>query len=150
MGGIAEMAGTRRHCQLYVPGHTIHYLQAIKSTGQHHQWGILIGITWDMILVEYLDRVGVYRNHKAEELLRVADLGDQVRVCEKFSILRIAGERNCNHCFSVVDADAPWRPCDFTPLTDASPEALAERLITHGGFLVPGRAVLDALQDSGL
>ena len=49
--------------------------------------------------------------------------------------------------YCIIDADEPWVPCDYSPLTSASPEKVAERIRTHGGFMVPGQQLLEGFAD---
>ena len=68
-------------------------------------------------------------------------------VCDEYVILRYHYDHFGSSCFSISSVDKPWTPCDFEPLRSATPEALAERARTHGGFVVPGSQVLQGLED---
>ena len=97
----------------------------------------------NVISIDFGTEIKQYRNCDPERLLEVVGIGHSVSVCEAFVIMR-----NWNsYCFSIADAEDPWVPCDYSPLTSASPEDLAERVRTHGGFTVAGSEVLKHLGD---
>jgi hypothetical protein len=123
-----------RRCELYRDGHTLHYIPATRSVREPHRTGYLIAANGNVISVDFGDEVKQYRNHEVERLVEIARIGGKIRICEGFGILKGGGD----FCFSIKEIDKPWIPCDDSPLTSTSPEALAERLATHGGFLVPG------------
>ncbi len=140
------MAGTRARkprlrriseCQLYRAGHTVHYIQALRSQEQPSRVGRLAAAEGNHITVDFGDTES-YLNHDVERLLGIIKIGWSVRVCERYRILQGAG----GHCFSIANPADPLIPCDFEPLRSASPGALSERLKTHGGFLVPGQRLL--------
>ena len=146
------MAGTRARkprlrriseCQLYRPGHTVHHIQALRSQGQPSRVGRLTAAEGNLITVDF-GGTESYVNHDVDRLLGIIKIGWSVRVCERYRILQGAG----GHCFSIANPADPWIPCDFEPLTSASPEALSEHLKTHGGFLVPGQQLLADLARS--
>jgi hypothetical protein len=126
-----------RNCQFYRAGHTVHHIQAIRSIPEAHRNGRLVAVDENRITIDFGDEAADYRNHDTERLVDMVGIGGNVRICERFVILRGMGD----YCFSIAGADEPWTPCDTTPITSMSPEALAERLKTHGGFLVPGHLV---------
>ena len=131
-----------RRCEMYVPGHTVHWIQAHRSAGLPHRTGRLTAVEDDVITVDFGGEVTKYRNCDPERLLEIVGIGRTVGVCERYWILKSSS----GYVFSVAPADAPWQvPCDFSPLPSATPEALAERLETHGGFSVPGRRLVEAL-----
>jgi hypothetical protein len=121
-----------RQCESYLPGHTVHWIQANRSAGQPHETGTLIGVEGNVITVEVDGTTKTYRNHEVERLVEIVGLGGEVRICESYSILQGGG----NYCFSIVDASKPWRECGDEPLTDTSAEGLVDRLTSHGGFVV--------------
>ena len=137
---MADEPGQVYRCELYQAGHTVHHIQALRSHGQPHRQGTLTGVVGNVLTVDFGDEIKRYRNHDTDRLVDLVGIGGGVRVCQGYVILRGAG----NYCFSILDADEPWIPCDHEPLTSFTPEALVERLQTHGGFLVPGAAVEDA------
>jgi hypothetical protein len=100
------------------------------------------------ITVDFGDEIKEYRNHEVERLVEIIGIGGAVQVCERYVILRDAIPKGGGtYCFSIAAADKPWVPCDNTPLTSFDAGSLAERLTTHGGFSVPGPAVLEALEE---
>ncbi|HXY27730.1 MAG TPA: hypothetical protein VEH82_05570, partial [Acidimicrobiales bacterium] len=116
-----------------MPGHAVHWIQANRSAGLSHRTGRLTAVEDDVITVDFGDEVKEYRNCDPERLVEIVGIGSTVRFCERYWILRGPS----GYVFSVAPADASWQvPCDFSPLTSAIPEALAERLRTHGGFSV--------------
>ena len=135
----ARQSGEVYRCELYRAGHTVHHIQALRSVGEANREGRLTEVLGNVISVDFGGVTRQYRNHDTDRLMDLIGVGGTVRVCEGYDILRGAGD----YCFSVLDADEPWVPCDHEPLTSFTPEALAERLETHGGFLVPGAAVVE-------
>jgi hypothetical protein len=135
-----------RHCQLYIPGHSVHWIQAKKSYGEPHREGRLTAVSGDVLTVEFGDEVKQYRNCDPDRLLDIVGIQGRVSVCERYSILRTPS-RDGHYVFCIVDPDEAWVPCDYSPLSSATPAALAERLETHGGFFVSGQQVLEALAD---
>ncbi len=129
-------------CELYQAGHTVHHIQANRSAGEPHRQGSLTEVRDDVITVDFGNEIRRYRNHDPDRLVDIVGIGGSVGVCERYVILR----GNGGYCFSILDADKPWVPCDYEPLTSFTPEALARRMETHGGFLVPG-AVLSLEDD---
>jgi len=138
-----------RNCQLYRAGHTVHWIQAIHSSGTPHRIGRLIDVAEIVITIDFGDEIKRYRSHEPERLLEIVESrGFEVRVCEEFVILRVdQADGSGSYCFSVVDADKPLIRCDNKPLRSTTPEALVERLETHGGFAVEGRALLGLLDE---
>lgn len=134
-----------RPCELYLAGHTVHWIQANRSAGQPHRHGRLVAVEGNLVTVGFEDGVRHYRNHTPERLLEIVGIGGAVEVCEDYVVLRHRTDHRGAHLFSVARAEWPWIPCDDTPLTSAAPEALAERLRTHGGVVVAGPDVLNEL-----
>jgi hypothetical protein len=132
-----------RKCQLYLAGHTVHYIQAIHSAGEVHREGSLVASNGNVITVDFGDELKRYRNHDVEPLVEIVGIGGSVRICESYVILRFP-RGGGNACFSIANVDEPWIPCDHTPLKSISPEALADRLNSHGGFSVPGSQLIRA------
>lgn len=150
---VPEWAGTRRpprdpktgflwprRCQLYVPGHTPHVIQVKLSWRESPRIGRLLSVDGNVIDVDLGKHVEQFRNHEPERLLEIVGIGRTVRVFS--SILR----GGSNYCWSIAQAEAPWTPCNNEPLTATTPEVLAERMKTHGGFLVPGAEVMKGLE----
>jgi hypothetical protein len=97
----------------------------------------------NVITVNFGDEVKRYRNCDPERLLEIVGIGNSVDVCERYRILRAWND----YLFCIVSADEPWVPCDYSPLTSATPGALVKRMETHGGFFVSGQQALDAFAD---
>jgi len=131
-----------RRCELYVAGHTPHVIQVKVCLRQEPLAGKLRSVDGNVITVEFGDDVEQFRNHEPERLLEIVGIGGTVRVFS--SIL----QGWTNHVWSVSPAADPWLPCNNEPLTATTPEALAERIRTHGGFLVPGAEVLRDLRSA--
>ena len=129
------------HCELYFAGHSVHWIQSKRSYGQPHRSGKLVEVDGNVVSIDFDTEVRRYRNCDPDRLLEIVAIGDSVRVCEPYAIMRT----RYDYCFSVAPADDPWVPCDYSPLTSASPEALAQRAQSHGGFSVPGPEVLKHL-----
>ena len=140
---MAKKAGSVYRCELYRAGHMVHHIQAMRSHGELHWTGTLTDVLGNVITVDFGDVSRHYRNHDPDRLVDLVGIGGTVRVCEPYDILRGAG----SYCFSILGADEQWVPCDHEPLTSFTPEALVERLQTHGGFLVPGTALVDDAEE---
>lgn len=137
------MTKRRHRCDLYIFGHCLHWIQARKASDQPHRWGRAIEVTDGVIVVEYLDKIGRYRNHDPKRVQQVVQVGSTVRVCERYGVLTVEVDYRTTGGFCIADADEPWTPCSFEPLSEATPEALAERLKERGGFSIPAQAVVD-------
>jgi hypothetical protein len=123
----------------------VHQIQAIRSSSEPHRPGHLIAVEGNKITVDFGEEVKHYRNDDVERLVDIVGIGGEVLVREDFDILRYRTSHFESHCFSIADAEEPWILCDTTPMTSTTPEALAERLTTHGGFLVPGKLLEDGI-----
>ena len=79
---------TQRHpaCDLYLPGHLVHNIAAKKSweSSDPVRWGRFQGVEDGCLIVRYLDGEGRYRIHRPTEVGRVAQVGDKVRVSERW------------------------------------------------------------------
>ncbi|MGB9112013.1 MAG: hypothetical protein WCF24_04720 [Acidimicrobiales bacterium] len=101
-----------------------------------------------MITVDFGDEIKKYRNHDVERLVEIIGIGGDVRINDEF-VIPLSGRNNRGgYCFSIADAEWDWEPCDDTPLSSMSPDALAARLKSHEGFSVPSRSVLRAAKRS--
>lgn len=123
-------------CDLYIPGHCVHWIQARMASTERHSWGRLVAVDDDVITVAYLDGVDRYRNHRVEALLDVAATGNKVAVCKRYGMLRVDVDGLANMGFCIADADDPWRPCSEAPRGQISFEDLAVRVNGRGGFTV--------------
>ena len=135
----------RKECDLFLPGHCVHWIQSKKASEATPRYGTLTGVADGVVTVRYLDKVGRYRNHDAASILEVAQPGTTVRVFEGHGLLGVDVDHYRYRCFCIVDAERPWTPCSYEPMAATSPEALAERLTLRGGFSVPGRLVTAGL-----
>lgn len=132
-------------CQFYFGGHVVHWLPFKHSLDEPHQMGRLVAAADNLITVDFLPGRKRYRNHDVQRLVDTIGLGATVAVCEKFAVLRSGGA-----AFSIGRADAPWIECDYTPLTAITLDALAERMLSHGGYSVPNEVIADLLdQEDG-
>ena len=144
-----EVAGRRTRkkappCDLYAPGHLVHYIQAKQAAlgDQPVSWGRLDHVDGDgVITVEFLDRVEQFWNHRPEEIHRVAQRGDKVRIARSWGLLSVHRRFDKLITVCVADADAPWRACSVAD-DPRSLDELSERLLDRGGFIVPGRDVV--------
>jgi hypothetical protein len=147
--GARHYRGRRPTCDLYLPGHLVHWVQAKKASEHRFSWGRLEGIGEAVVTVRYLDRVGRYRTHDTAELGFYATLGDKISVCEPYGVLRYDIDERRTLLLGVADAAAAWEPCRYEPLERITPDTLAERIRTHGGFSVPAHALLPFEQAAG-
>jgi hypothetical protein len=131
-----------RHCQTTSPvTRSIRFplIEAPDSLIAPGSWSPSKGI---VVTVDFGDEVKRYRNCDPDRLVEFVKIGGYVGVCDRYRILR--SRHRC--LFSIANADDPWVPCDYSPLTSGSPEDLAERLQSHGGFLAGGREALTGLE----
>lgn len=133
-------------CDLYVPGHLVHFIQAKMASRSERpvRWGRYGGIENGRLVVRFLDgSAGRYRIHRPEEVAGVAEVGDKVRVCEGLRYAAIS--RRFEHVLSVCIAltDDAWRPCSVASGEPATLEELTDRLEDRGGFLVSGRRLAE-------
>jgi hypothetical protein len=138
---------TRVKCDLYLAGHCHHWIQARKASESRTspRVGKLEAIDDDgFIVVRYLDKIGHYRNHDVGRLVDITRPGIKVRVFERYRLLSVDLPDGSARMFCIAIEDDEWTPCSYLPLTSATPEALAERLATRGGFSVPGNEIVDA------
>jgi hypothetical protein len=132
--------GRRPTCDLYLPGHLVHGVQAKKAAQHKFSWGRLEGIDEAVVTIRYLDRVGRYRSHDTAELVFYSALGDKIGVCEPYGVLRYDIDNRRTLLVGVTDTAAPWVPCRYQPLEQITPDTLAQRIRTQGGFSVPAHA----------
>lgn len=132
-----------KRCSLHLHGHTVHHIQAIRSFAEPHRDGHLIDVDGNVLTLDFNTEVVRFRNHDPDRLVQIVRVGNPVRVSPAWSILRTPEIRGSSQCFSICGPEEDWLPCRYDRLTSVAPEALAERLQTHGGFLVPGVAVTD-------
>ena len=129
--------GRRPTCDLYLPGHLVHWVQANKAVEHKFSWGRLEGIDEAVVTVRYLDRVGRYRSHDTAELVFYSALGDKVGVCEPYGVLRYDHGNRRTLLVGVTDTAAPWVPCRYQPLEQITPDTLAQRIRNQTECSVP-------------
>lgn len=112
-GGAPHVAGGRPACALYAPGHLVHVDQA----GQFWEpdgpvrWGRFRGVEGDDLVVAFLDGTRRYRIHRAAEVVRVAEVGDKVRVSERGRVASISRRFEQLLLVSIALPEDPSRPC---------------------------------------
>jgi hypothetical protein len=128
-----------KRCTSYHSGHTVHWIQALHVANKPEveartRWGVIQSISGEVIEIRFDDGDVVrYRNHEMGRLSVVTGGSGPVSVNDQYSLLRAGG-----FCFSVArDAGRPLQPCGTDEDAGTDPEALAERLHTHGGFSTP-------------
>lgn len=126
-------------CQVYFPGHVVHWVQVNLSIGEPHLTGTLAGVGGGVIAIDFGEQITFFQNHEPEHLIKTIGIGGTVQICDKYSLL-ISGD----DYFSILNTNEPLGPCKYDALTSTSFDALAERLRTHGGYTVPGSQVLDS------
>ncbi len=129
--------GPRPTCDLYLRGHLVHWVQAQKAAEHKFSWGRLEAVDKGIVTVHYLDRIGRYRTHDTAELGFYAVPGDKIGVCEPYGVLRYDFDARRTLLIGVADPAAPWEPCRYEPRERITPDTLAERIRTRGGFSVP-------------
>src|SRR5271156_4539556 len=123
-------------CDFYRPGHLVHWIQARKASEPPASWGKLGEVDEGWITVNYLDRTSRYRNHDAAAVLAIAEPGDKVRVSEPYRMFGVELANHVHKGFCVALESDEWIPCSYDPLVDVTPDALADKLNTRGGFSV--------------
>jgi len=136
--GTARVRRARPECDLYVPGHEVHCIQARLAWEHPREWAVLEGVQEQVITVRFPDRVARYRNHELEALLDIAGHGSSVLVSERYGVLSVPTGRGTLRCFCVADADEPWRACSVAAKDPVSHHDLIDRLEDRGGFTIPG------------
>jgi hypothetical protein len=127
---VTPRSEAHRGCDLYVPGHLVHFTQAKKAweSDDPVRWSRFEGVDEGYLIVRFLDGAGRYRVHRPSELTRVAERGDKVRVSERWRLASIS--RRFEHLLSVCIAlpDDPWRSCSVAHSEPVSFEDRADRL----------------------
>lgn len=153
-----ESTSDGSNCTLYLPGHQVHYIQALQSSREPRRprTGRVASVTRGIIKVEFPEDIRRYRNHLTRRLRAAVEQGGpQVLVDEGWSILlvphnsearlidgpELIGERGFEYAFCIVRAEDPWRRCRSDPLTQFGPASLEERVRTHGGYAMAGNTV---------
>lgn len=140
-----------RRCTSYAAGHTVHWIQALHSANKPEvarrtRTGTLTAVEGDLLTIRFAADAEPerFRNHEPQRLLAIArQLPAAVSLNDQYCILRVG-----TYCFSVKQATSgPWGRCPVDDLPDSSPETLAERTRTHGGFSVPLPTAAPGLSD---
>ena len=142
-----------RRCTSYAAGHTVHWIQALHpvnkpQVARRTRKGTLTAVDGDLLTIRFPGG-GVperFHNHEPRRLLAIARrLPAAVSLNDEYCILRVR-----TYCFSVRPArGGPLSPCPRDELTDSSPQSLADRLLSHGGFSVPFPPPASGLSDPG-
>jgi len=125
-------------CDLYIPGHMVHWIQARLAWEHPREWGVLDEVQERVITVRFSDRIARYRNHQVEALLDVGEHGSSVLVSARYGTLSVPSDHGSLWCFCIADADEPWRACSVGPEGPVSYGDLVDRLEDRGGFSIPG------------
>jgi hypothetical protein len=144
---VGRIRRARPECDLYIPGHVVHYIQARLAWEHPREWAVLEGVQGQVITVRFPDRIARYRNHELEALLDIAEPGSSVLVSQQYGTLSVPTGRGTLGCFCIADADEPWRACSVAPRDPVSYQDLIDRLEDRGGFSIPG-ALLPLLDDA--
>jgi hypothetical protein len=140
-----------RRCTSYEAGHTVHWIQALHTANKPEvarrtRRGTLVAVDGDVLMIRFAvdaEPEG-FRNHEPQRLLTIARrLPTAVSLNDRYCILLVD-----TYCFSVRPAArGPLGQCPVDDPVDSSPEALAERTRTHGGFSVPLSPAVPTLSD---
>lgn len=156
-----ERTSDGSNCTLYLPGHQVHYIQALHSSREPRRprTGRVTSVTRGIITVEFPGDISRYRSHLTGRLRAAVEQGGpQVLVDEGWSILRVpqpadntqarfiggpelVGKRGPEYAFSIARVEDPWRRCRSDPLTQFDADSLEERARTHGGYAMAGNTV---------
>ena len=134
-------------CDLYIPGHMVHWIQAKLAHEEPREAGVLEGVRGRVVTVRFPDRVARYRNHQTASLLDVARTGTPVDVSERYGLLRVPLDDGCFGCFCIADADESWRPCSVAPPGPLTIDDLVTRMEDRGGFTVSA-ALLEGIGEA--
>jgi hypothetical protein len=137
-GGAGRSRRAQPNCDLYIPGHMVHWIQARLAWEHPREWGVLEGVQGQIITVRFSDRIARYRNHQVEAVLDVAEDGSSVLVSTRYGTLNVPSDHGSLWCFCIADADEPWRACSIAPMGPVSHQDLVDRLEDRGGFSIPG------------
>lgn len=121
-------------CDLYLPGHNVHWIQAKRSWGRQREdvAAVIESIDGDFVRVIVDGRVQVFRNH---DLSRLAMLSAETPEVALRQPGLLASQ---NHLVCIAPADLPWIPCRTHSEADGDSLSLAEQLISTGGFTIAG------------
>ncbi len=141
-GSPGSQAGRSRRpqpeCDLYIPGHIVHWIQAKLAWEHPREWAVLEGVQGQVITVRFPDRSARYRNHQVEALLDIAERGSSILVSARYGTLSVPSDHGSLWCFCIAEADEAWRACSVAPTYPVSCQDLIDRLEDRGGFSIPG------------
>jgi hypothetical protein len=133
-------------CALYTPGHRVHFIQAKlgwEEDPANHRTGTILSVEDDgWINVDVDGEVLRLWNHEPERARRCLEESGGRVVLPGHCLLRAPGEEG-NYCFSV-STNGPT-PCAGPPPAGTDP---AERIRSHGGFLLSGPDIRRILQEA--
>jgi len=129
-------------CDLYLPGHHLHFIQ-IRKCIEHKRFvaGALLAVKGLDLTVELPEGVRTYRTHRTSWFKKVVRVGGPVYVDERYRVLRNAPAGTKGTAWCIATPEDEWTPCSVASLRVDTPEALADRLEHRGGFLVAGEAI---------
>ena len=119
-GGAGRSRRAQPNCDLYLPGHMVHWIQARLAWEHPREWGVLEEAQEQVITVRFPDRISRYRHHQVQAVLDVASTGSPVLVSEGYGMLDIPSDHGSLWGFCIADADEPWRACSVAPLGPVS------------------------------
>lgn len=144
-----EFTGLRpRHCQSWVPGHGVHWVQGMRSNRSDTPGAYVACMITDisvdgwftLVLAESGESLR-YWTHDLEKL-RVLFGEDRVEINQHWSVIhQRQPDRTATHYMSITQNP---RPCVFE-----EPEGeLHELMETHGGFSISGEEALRRIKAS--
>jgi len=142
---VNTTSASNLQCDLYLPGHRVHWIQAKHAFGAPAIWGHIAGVGDNEITVDLIDRVGRYRTHDTTWFKDADWIGAKARVCESVGHLVVEAGPESSMGFSIALDDSEWVPCCVDRLESDIPETLHDRLVARGGFVVAGADVVEQL-----
>lgn len=137
---IYSTAPKPRPCALYLAGHTVHWIQGIRSGNAKRDTplprGEVLSLDGDLIVIGTDEGLVRYRNHDLNRLKSLLETcGDTVEIDEHWSLITVPNARG-RYCISIAkDKGIPLEPC-VDPRTVKQPdsvEALADQIAKYGG-----------------
>jgi hypothetical protein len=121
-GRAPHEGGEEPTCDLYVPGHLVHLSQARKfwESDDPVRWGRFRGVEGGDLVVGFLDGAERYRIHRPAEVARVAEVGDKVRVSERWRVASISRRFEQLLLVGIALPDDPSQLCRATRSKAAS------------------------------
>jgi hypothetical protein len=128
---------TPRRCALYLPGHTVHFIQARLGweEPESREPARLVAIEGNLLVVRVGSKERRYRNHEPERLGEAAErFGPEVMVQESLHLLLLPSDTG-DLCFCIARAHEPWRECVAErPSGPLDAESAVDLLERFGGF----------------